>query len=83
MRLRAWVMAAALAGLAIGQANAQYYPPPEAYGPPGSRCNAFRRTPYGPRQIVCPMGLAKPVGAPCACPAPGPYGRPAHGRVIP
>ena len=53
------------------------------YGPPGSRCNAFFETRNGPRQRVCPMGVAKPVGAPCACPPRGPYGPTAQGRVIP
>ena len=59
------------------------YGPPPGYGPPGSRCNAYLDTPYGPRERVCPMGIAKPVGAPCTCPSRRPYGPPAEGRVIP
>ena len=61
------------------------YPPPVAqgYGPPGGRCDAFFRTPYGPRHVLCPMGVAKPVNAPCDCPPGDGYGRPAHGHVIP
>ena len=62
------------------------FPPQEGYGgygPPGSRCDAYFETQYGPRQRVCPMGVAKPVGAPCACPPRGPYGPTAQGRVIP
>ena len=68
-------------------------PPPyrEGYGdgyrrgppPPGGQCDAFLRTPYGPRRVVCPMGRAKPLGDECACPSPDGYGRPAHGHVIP
>ncbi len=69
------------------------YPPPqpegalpprvEGYGPPGSQCNAYFETRYGTRQRLCPMGVAKPVGAPCACPPRGPYGQTAQGQVIP
>ena len=79
-------ISALLLGLAGGQAQAQYYPRPYGYGgygPPGSQCDAFFRTPYGSRRFVCPMGRPKPVGAPCACPAPDGYGYPAHGRVVP
>ncbi len=80
-----------LLGLATAQAQAQYYPPPqEGYGygyrpppPPGGRCNAFLRTPYGPRHVVCPMGRPKPVGFECACPPPDGYGPTAYGHVIP
>ena len=72
----------ALLGFA-GAAQAQYYGGRPYYGPPGSQCDAYFRTPYGPRQIVCPMGVAKPVGAPCRCPAPGPYEPPARGHVVP
>lgn len=81
--LRGFAAAAVFLGLGVGQANAQYYPHPYGYGPPGGQCDAFFRTPYGPRRTVCPMGRPKPVGAPCACPAPDDYGRPAHGHVIP
>ncbi len=64
------------------------YPPPPAYGPPpGSRCEARYAGAYRHRRFVCPMRVAKPVGAPCRCvadPAPGyPPGPPIHGRVIP
>ena len=83
MRTAILAATALLATLAAGQAEAQYYPPPYGYGPPGSRCNAFFRTPYGPQHVVCPMGRAKPVGAGCVCPSPDPYGPTAHGRVIP
>jgi hypothetical protein len=88
-------LSAVLVGLAVGTAQAQYYPPPGfgpgpgyppreyAYGPPGGQCDAFFRTPYGPRRFVCPMGRPKPVGAPCACPPGDGYGPPGHGHVIP
>ena len=60
------------------------YPPREfAYGPPGGQCDAFFRTPYGPRRFVCPMGRPKPVGAPCVCPPGNGYGPPGHGHVVP
>ncbi len=81
-RLRILLAAVALTGISVGQADAQYYGG-YGYGPPGSRCNAFLRTPYGPRHVVCPMGRPKPVGAHCACPPPGPYAPTAFGRVIP
>jgi hypothetical protein len=102
--LRMFALSAALLGLAVGQAQAQYYPqqgggypppgpgpgyppppPPRefAYGPPGGQCDAFFRTPYGPRRFVCPMGRPKPVGAPCVCPPGDGYGPPGHGHVIP
>ena len=99
MNLRIVALGAAFLGLAAGQAQAQYYPPGpppgpppgEGYGygyrrgppPPGGQCDAFLRTPYGPRRVVCPMGRPKPVGFECACPPPDGYGRPAHGHVIP
>lgn len=92
LNFRTILVGAAFIGLAAGQAQAQYYaPPPPAYGygyphrppPPGGQCDAFLRTPYGTRRVVCPMGVPKPVGYDCTCPPPGPYGRPAHGRVIP
>lgn len=87
----------ALFGLAVGPASAQYYPrdgyPPrdgygygEGYGrppPPGGQCDAFLRTPYGPRRVVCPMGRPKPLGFECACPPPDGYGPTAHGHVVP
>ena len=82
-----------------GPAEAQYYreppPPPPGYYPPrgyerepfGRRCEAFLRTQYGPRRLVCRIIRAKPLGAECACPppepppgyAPGPY---VGGRTI-
>ena len=81
---RRFAVASVFLGLGMAQAEAQYYSPPGyGYGPPGSRCDAFFRTPYGPRRDVCPMGRAKPVGAPCACPSRDPYAPPAHGHVIP
>ena len=77
-------------------APAQYYPPPAYYPPPGYyrprppgyRCDAVVRTPYGRRQLICRIIQPKPLGAGCVCPppepppgyAPGPYVR---GRVIP
>ena len=86
--------AAALFGLAMGQAQAQYYPPEGGYrppppgpgygyAPPGGQCDAVFRTPYGPRRIVCPMGRPRPVDAPCNCPPGDGYGPPAHGHVVP
>ena len=53
------------------------------YGPPGGRCDAVFDTRNGPRRRVCPMGVAKPVGAPCSCPPRNPYGPTAEGRVVP
>ena len=96
--LRSLAIGAVFLGFVSGQAQAQYYPPngyeqrgyeprgygpPPGYGPPGSRCNSYLDTPYGPRERVCPMGVAKPVGAPCTCPSRRPYGPSAEGRVIP
>ena len=115
--LRHFALSAVLVGLAVSQAQAQYYqepqqgfPPPQGYppqapgyapqapgyapqapgyapqayyGPPGGQCDAFFRTPYGPRRLVCPMGRAKPVGAPCECFSTDGSGPPAHGHVIP
>ena len=80
----------ALLGLASGAAQAQYYPRhgygyDEEYGrpPPGGQCDAFVRTPYGPRRVVCPMGRPRPVGYECACPPRDGYGPTAHGHVVP
>ena len=52
-----------------------YGPPPPAYGPPppqpvyreqpGSRCEASFDGEYRRHRFVCPMRIAKPVGAPC------------------
>ena len=53
MRTPILAITALLTLFAAGQAGAQYYPPPYGYGPPGSRCNAFFRTPYGPQHVVC------------------------------
>jgi hypothetical protein len=66
----------------------RYAPPPPAYEPPpGSRCEASFPGEYHRRRFVCPMRVAKPVGAACRCVAPPPPGYPpgpvAHGRVIP
>ena len=97
MNLRIVTVGAALLGLVAGQAQAQYYEQPRPYEgrpygyddgyrrgpPPGSRCDAVLRTPYGPRQIVCPMGRPRPVGFECRCPPPSGYGPPARGEVIP
>ena len=98
MTLRIVGIGVALFGLAAGQAQAQYYPRPgydtrPDYGyddgyrrrppPPGGQCDAFLRTPYGPRRVVCPMGRPKPLGFECACPPPDGYGPTAHGHVIP
>lgn len=78
-------------------------PPPQAYGPPppqpgyaqpgysqppGSRCEAAFDGEYRHDRFVCPMRIAKPVGAPCRCVAaprePGyPPGPVARGTVIP
>ena len=63
-------------------------PPPQAYAPPpGSRCEAAYVGAYRHRRFICPMRVAKPVGAPCHCvadAAPGyPPGPPIRGRVIP
>ena len=66
-----------------------YPPPPPAYAPPppGSRCEAAYVGAYRHRRFICPMRVAKPVGAPCHCvadTAPGyPPGPPIRGRVIP
>ena len=55
-----------------------YYPPPGGYPPPryrvpyGRRCDATMETPYGPRQLICPIVDPKPLGEPCACPPPRP-----------
>lgn len=81
------------------QQGSEGYPPPQPegalppqsegygygqpYGPPGRRCDAVFETQSGPRRRVCPMGVAKPVGAPCACPPRRPYGPTAEGRVTP
>ena len=78
-------------------ASAQYYPPPyppPGYYPPppprraGYRCDAYFRTPYGPRELVCDLYAPKPLGMVCHCPAPPPApgyppGPDARGRVIP
>lgn len=79
-------------------AGAYGSPPPVAYGappsrpgygqPPGSRCEASFEGEYRRRRFVCPMRIAKPVGASCRCVAaprvPGdPPGPVARGRVIP
>ncbi len=80
------VIAAAVFGLSVAPASAQYYAPPGyGYGPPplGGRCDAFLRTPYGPRRVVCPLYRPRPLDAGCECPPPDPYAPPAHGRVIP
>ena len=77
-----------------GYGQAPYPPPPPygqqpgyatpAYGPPGGRCDAYFETVYqGSRRRVCPMGVAKPVGAPCTCPPRFPNGPYAQGQVIP
>ncbi len=62
------------------------YPPPGYPPPPGSRCEATYAG-YRRRRFVCPMRVAKPIGAPCHCvpdAAPGyPPGPPIRGRVIP
>ena len=47
-----------------------YYPPPRV--PFGRRCEATMETPYGPRQLVCPIRDPKPLGEPCGCPPPRP-----------
>jgi hypothetical protein len=65
-------------GYGYGYDRPHYRPPP-----PGGRCDAELRTPYGPRRVVCIMGEPRPLGAPCNCPPPGPYAPPAHGRVVP
>lgn len=92
MMLRIVGIGVTLLGLATGQAEAQYYPRPD-YGyddgyrrrlpPPGGQCDAFLRTPYGPRRVFCPMGRPKPLGFECACPPPDGYGPTAHGHVVP
>lgn len=65
-------------------AAAQYYerPPPGYYAPRGeypppryrvrlgARCDAVLETPYGPRQMICPIVEPKPLGEPCGCPPP-------------
>ena len=82
------MLAAVLSLMAMADAAAQYYP---YYPPPpriGYQCRARLPTAYGPRRVVCPIRDPKPVGRPCACPAPppppgyapGPYLR---GRTIP
>ena len=88
MNLRMLGLGAVVACLAAGQADAQYYSPGYGYGyrqppPPGGQCNAFLRTPYGPRRVVCPMGRPKPIGFECACPPPDGYGPTAYGHVVP
>ncbi|MEJ1975004.1 MAG: hypothetical protein WDN49_02040 [Acetobacteraceae bacterium] len=91
------IIAAALLGLGMSAAQAQYYappgrpyaPPPPGYPrPPGFRCEATLPTRGGPRQIICPMREPRPVGAPCHCPPlpppPGyPWGPPLRGYMIP
>ena len=54
-----------------------YYPErpyrePRYRVPFGRRCDAMLDTPYGPRQLICPIVEAKPLGEPCACPPPRP-----------
>ena len=56
--------------------------------PPGSRCEAAFDGEYRRHRFVCPMRIAKPVGAPCRCVAPPrepgyPPGPVARGTVIP
>ena len=85
---RAVVIGVALLGVAIGTAQAQYYPPPGYPRPPGFRCEARVRTPVGPRSIICPIRAGRPVGAPCHCPPPPPppgyaLGAPLRGHVVP
>ena len=64
-------------------------PPQPGYGqPPGSRCEASFDGEYRRHRFVCPMRIAKPVGAPCRCVAPPrapgyPPGPVARGIVIP
>ena len=66
-----------------------YPPPPPGYAPPppGSRCEAAYAGAYHRHRFICPMRVAKPIGAPCHCvadAAPGyPPGPPVRGRVIP
>ena len=55
---------------------------------PGSRCEASFDGEYRRHRFVCPMRIAKPVGAPCRCVAPPrapgyPPGPVARGTVIP
>ena len=54
-------------------------PPPRPYDgryydrPPGYRCDASYRTPYGERRhLICDLAEPKPVGVGCACPPPPP-----------
>lgn len=88
-----------LASLTLADAaSAQYYErpyyPPPGYSPgyyprpPGNRCEARFRTPYGVREFVCELYEPKPLGFECHCPAPPPPpGYPPRpdprGRVIP
>lgn len=88
MHVRSVLAGAALLLAGMGAAHAQYYVPPGYRPPPpGYRCDAHFRTPYGPRQLVCPLERPKPVGYRCVCVPPGPpgagYGAPIRGRVIP
>jgi hypothetical protein len=54
-----------------------YVPPPPRYRVPyGRRCDAVLETPYGPRQLICPIVDPKPLGEPCACPPPRVRGYP-------
>ena len=80
------ILAALLTLATVAPAAAQYYerppPPPPGYyergynAPPryrarfGRRCDTVMETRFGARQVICPIVEAKPVGAPCACPAP-------------
>ena len=64
------------------------YAQPGYSQPPGSRCEAAFDGEYRRHRFVCPMRIAKPVGAPCRCVAPprepGYPPRPvARGTVIP
>ncbi len=85
------ILCAGSAGLAAAQ---PYYPPPGYGGPPrhyheeaGWHCEAFIRTPEGPRRRFCRTGRPLPVGSYCEClgpePPPGypPY-PPARGHVV-
>ena len=64
-----------------------YESPRPAYGPPGSRCDAWIPGHHHGHRLICPMRVSKPVGAPCHCFVPPPPGYPpgpaARGQVIP
>ena len=84
MRLaRLLPLSTVLGVLASASAMAQPYsePPPGYYRGPGFHCEAYIRTPDGPRRTFCPIGGPAPRGSFCTCEGP-PGFPPARGHVI-